>query len=522
MENHNTSREPAPSRFRDGGKWRTVCFSVTVICCWLIHCTMGFTYSFGNLNPYLTSYLRNATTDIDYTDTLWIAQSANFCTCLLMPFVGLLSTRIPTKLYLFLGTLFTAKTCDTLPSLRCNGSTFGTYWSIQASFPITVLSYGILGGAAQAILYPAPVNIVARWTPSKVGLVSGLILTGYGLGAFLWNFLITWYINPHNLQPDVKIGEDMFYTQPEVLDKVPSCFLVLGCVFSGIQLLSLILVCEAPEPETHSATPDDIDAINNEDTAPLLYSDEEGTTGVLGLADGLDLDRDVLDLSSGDGNLQETPSSPTQRQYHPKELLKSRVFWTLWLVLLTTDLGTVFIITLFKAYGETFIPDDHFLSLVASFSSVFNAAGRPFWGLLADRIGPRKVALCCQFILVSLVGTFVTCEVTGRAAFFIWVCGMFLSMCGLFTMFPSLAYRLFGSQYFNANLGLLDSEGVFAALGAAVLAPILKDALGWHGVFYFSYGVLFLSLVLNMSLDIHCGNTIPRQMRSVLSLHRLR
>ena len=44
---------------------------------------------------------------------------------------------------------------------------------------------------------------------------------------------------------------------------------------------------------------------------------------------------------------------------------------------------------LLQAYGQTFIHDDHFLSLVASVSAIFNAVGRPFWGLLADRTGYR-------------------------------------------------------------------------------------------------------------------------------------
>ena len=44
---------------------------------------------------------------------------------------------------------------------------------------------------------------------------------------------------------------------------------------------------------------------------------------------------------------------------------------------------------LLQAYGQTFIHDDHFLSLVASVSAIFNAVGRPFWGLLADRAGYR-------------------------------------------------------------------------------------------------------------------------------------
>ena len=38
-----------------------------------------------------------------------------------------------------------------------------------------------------------------------------------------------------------------------------------------------------------------------------------------------------------------------------------------------------------QAYGQTFIEDDKFLALVGSFSSVFNALGRVFWGHMMDR-----------------------------------------------------------------------------------------------------------------------------------------
>ena len=36
----------------------------------------------------------------------------------------------------------------------------------------------------------------------------------------------------------------------------------------------------------------------------------------------------------------------------------------------------------YKAFGQTFIRDDKFLSLVGSISSVFNCTGRFFWGTL--------------------------------------------------------------------------------------------------------------------------------------------
>ena len=37
-----------------------------------------------------------------------------------------------------------------------------------------------------------------------------------------------------------------------------------------------------------------------------------------------------------------------------------------------------------RLMGQTFIADDKFLALVGSFSAVFNALGRMFWGYIAD------------------------------------------------------------------------------------------------------------------------------------------
>nr|KAG5705989.1 hypothetical protein BaRGS_010879 [Batillaria attramentaria] len=153
-----------------------------------------------------------------------------------------------------------------------------------------------------------------------------------------------------------------------------------------------------------------------------------------------------------------------------------------------------------RAYGQTFITDDHFLTLVASISSIFNALGRPFWGLIGDRVGYRIVALLCQCIAAALVATFVTTEDTGRAAFFVWVCAMFLSMCGFFTMKAALMLALFGSKYFNSNLGLLITNGVFGAILTGIIAPVLKDAFGWHGMFYFGFGGIFVESGVGVKL----------------------
>ena len=47
---------------------------------------------------------------------------------------------------------------------------------------------------------------------------------------------------------------------------------------------------------------------------------------------------------------------------------------------------------MFQAFGQRFITDDRFLSVVGSMASVFNCIGRPFWGAIMDKFG-YKVTL---------------------------------------------------------------------------------------------------------------------------------
>jgi len=39
----------------------------------------------------------------------------------------------------------------------------------------------------------------------------------------------------------------------------------------------------------------------------------------------------------------------------------------------------------YKTFGQTFVRDDHFLSLVGAVCSLFNCSGRLFYGMLMDK-----------------------------------------------------------------------------------------------------------------------------------------
>lgn len=58
------------------------------------------------------------------------------------------------------------------------------------SLPLLWLGFGGVGGIGLGLAYVVPVATVVRWFPARKGLVSGLVVTGFGLGAVLMTKLV--------------------------------------------------------------------------------------------------------------------------------------------------------------------------------------------------------------------------------------------------------------------------------------------------------------------------------------------
>ena len=103
---------------------------------------------------------------------------------------------------------------------------FLTYFTIQVSMAATTLTYGFMFGLGTALAYAPPMAAAMQWFPRKKGLVNGIIVGGFGLGAFIFNTVQTTYLNPLNKSPDDHGYFSLKHN--DVLEKVPSVFLLLG------------------------------------------------------------------------------------------------------------------------------------------------------------------------------------------------------------------------------------------------------------------------------------------------------
>jgi OFA family oxalate/formate antiporter-like MFS transporter len=62
------------------------------------------------------------------------------------------------------------------------------------------LTYGVLGGIGLGLGYIVPLAVLIKWFPDKRGFITGLAVTGFGLGALITSPLATEMIKIHGLQ----------------------------------------------------------------------------------------------------------------------------------------------------------------------------------------------------------------------------------------------------------------------------------------------------------------------------------
>ena len=73
----------------------------------------------------------------------------------------------------------------------------------------------------------------------------------------------------------------------------------------------------------------------------------------------------------------------------PRQALQTKEFYMLLATRFCSVLINQSVSGFYKAFGQSFIADDHYLSLVGAVSSIFSCSGRLFYGVLMDKTSYR-------------------------------------------------------------------------------------------------------------------------------------
>ncbi|MYE84288.1 MAG: OFA family MFS transporter, partial [Gammaproteobacteria bacterium] len=94
------------------------------------------------------------------------------------------------------------------------------------------LGYGVIGGAGIGLGYVTPVATVAKWYPDRKGLATGIVVMGFGVGAFLLS----------------KVLAPLLVTQTQTAQggDLPQVFLYLGLVFACVLFPASLVLRDPP------------------------------------------------------------------------------------------------------------------------------------------------------------------------------------------------------------------------------------------------------------------------------------
>ena len=303
--------------------------------------------------------------------------------------------------------------------------------------PLFYIGYGVIGGAGIGLGYVTPVATVAKWFPDHKGLVTGIVVMGFGVGAFLLS---------KGLAPllVLRTGEDL-----------AEVFLWLGITFACLLIPCSLLLSDPPVPS--------------------------------------DLVKSVA------GPAAET--APAEDDTAVRTYLGSQQFVFMWIVFFFNIAAGITVISfqselLQEVWGlsdpslEPATLAEYGATLIA-ISSLCNGVGRLFWGLLSDRIGRVKVF---RILLASQMVVFgVLMTETNPWIFSILVCYVLLCFGGGFATMPPFVLDVFGSRKMSSIYGAVLTAWAAAGIVGPVYLGYLKDGYPDRAVMYcFLVGILML------------------------------
>lgn len=179
---------------------------------------------------------------------------------------------------------------------------------------------------------------------------------------------------------------------------------------------------------------------------------------------------------------------------YPKNLLKSRSFYGLWICYAIATLVGLSAIGISSAVGEEVININPTVSArsVALFA-LFNGVSRPLFGWLSDRFKPHYIAIL-SYVLILIACVLMANVETGQVgSYLIAFCLFWFSLGGWLAMAPTITLGFFNPDQYAQNYGIIfTAYGVGALIGTLVTGRI-RDLFGTYT--YVFYPMAFLAVV---------------------------
>lgn len=299
----------------------------------------------------------------------------------------------------------------------------------EMTWPILV-GFGVMAGTGIGLGYAAATPAAVKWfPPARKGLITGLVVSGFGLASV--------YIAPTTAWLLADYG-------------APTTFRILGLAFLVITVgLAQLLV---NPPEGHITT-------------------MAATAGAVG-------------ASRGDQAGRET------RDYEWREMVRTKQFALLWVMYAFSAFAGLMIIGHMAKIAAIQLTGIELGFVLVAVLAVGNAAGRVVAGIVSDRIGGTRTMLFVftlqAVMMVALAFSRTPLALIPVAALVGFCYGANLSL------FPSTTAGYFGTTHLGVNYGLVFTAWGVGGVFGSMTAGTIVDNTGSYAVAYGAAAVLCL------------------------------
>lgn len=281
------------------------------------------------------------------------------------------------------------------------------------------LGYGVIAGLASGFAYNSILGNVTKFFPDCSGLISGVLLMGFGFGSFIIGKV-------YQAATPYGVG----------IDKWRNSFLIFGCILFVIMFVCSFFIRKPSDKEI-----------------------EELTKDMNRVKHGIEVE--VLHVTPG-------------------EMLKSSSFWMffIWAVLLSAA-GLAIVSQASGVAREVGVKvSTSTITTVVGLISISNGVGRVIFGCLFDKIGRLKTMLLNEGIFLIAILILMLALKSGQFIFV--VIGFIftgLAYGGVTPTNAAFTNSFYGSKHYAVNLSIVTMNLLIASFGSTI-AGALYDASG--------------------------------------------
>lgn len=315
----------------------------------------------------------------------------------------------------------------------------GFIWISQSTdYSIWILGFGVLCGTGIAFGYSAGTPAALKWyPPNKTGMISGIVVSGFGLASVYIAPLATYLLGAWGMQKSM---------------------LFFGIAFMII-VSSLALFLKNP-PEGYES-------------------------------------KGFVERRGNQPAIKDGRSKFADVNASPGEMLRSASFWIVWILYFIGAGAGLMVIGSVAGMAKSSLGANAFVAV--ALLAVGNAGGRIAAGMLSDKIGRKRTLAAIfsfQAILMFLAINIISSSNSSALLLVLLATFIGFNYGANLAIFPSITKDFWGIKNFGVNYGI-----VFTAwgMGGFVMSRISQSLLATSGSFKASFitaGVLLLAGVL--------------------------